>query len=187
MEKIKKRERIKNRDNTKDYIKNPEFYELLVIYQNKCKEAEEKGLQMPRIPDKIGKCFLQIADGLGRRGNFSAYSYLDEMKADGIENCTVAAHSFNPEKGDNPFAYFTQIMWWAFIRRIEKEKKQVYIKHESLVNATIDGTIIEGDDEFFDNAKIQLDNEKMRPIIEKFGKKKKDSKPKNLENYYEDD
>jgi hypothetical protein len=156
-----------------EYIDNKQFFKILIDYKNNVDDAKKNNKQMPVIPNSIGYCFLMIARRLASKGNFVGYSFKDEMISDGIENCITAINNFNPEKSNNPFAYFTQIIWYAFLRRIEKEKKQSYIKYRSLENAIIDGSIIEGDFEFFQSAKIKLNNEKMTPILEKYNKKPK--------------
>ena len=110
------------------YVNNKEFLDALIEYKNKCKEAEENGTLKPRIPNYIGECFLKIATHLSYKPNFVNYMFREEMISDGIENCVQYISNFNPEKSKNPFAYFTQIIWYAFLRRIQKEKKQLDIK-----------------------------------------------------------
>jgi hypothetical protein len=171
-----------------NYINNKEFYALLVDYKEKCKHAEENDLPKPRIPESIGTCFYMIATRLANKANFIAYTYKDEMISDGLENCVVAVESFNPEKSKNPFAYFTQIIWYAFLRRIEKEKKQTYVKYKSLENLLVDFSL-EGETDGIIN--LDLSNDKMVPIIEKFEKKVKSKvkkqKAKGLEKFIPED
>jgi hypothetical protein len=121
----------------RNYVNNKTLYEEMVKYKDKLKFAEELGKTPPSVPNYVGQCFLQICNRLSTKPNFMNYSYRDEMVADAIENCVSAAHSFDPEKSSNPFAYFTQIAWNAFIRRIHKEKKQAYIKHKNFENSGI--------------------------------------------------
>ena len=83
---------------------------------------------IPPVTNYIGECFLKIATHLSYRPNFINYTYRDEMISDGIENCLQYVKNFNPEKSSNPFAYFTQIIYYAFLRRIQKEKKQTHVK-----------------------------------------------------------
>lgn len=170
-----------------NYINNKEFYKLLVDYKEKCKEADESNLPTPRIPESIGNCFVMIATKLASKGNFVGYTYKDEMISDALENCVVAVHSFNPEKSNNPFAYFTQIIWYAFLRRIEKEKKQTYVKYKSLENLMVDNSL--SDEEGDAYANFDITNEKMKPIIEKFEKKtvKKKKEPKGIEKFVGDE
>lgn len=111
------------------YVNNKDFYEAIVAYKNKLTE-----IPTTRVPDYIGHCIVAICNKLSTKPNFIGYSFRDEMIADGIENCIASVNGFDPEKSSNPFAYFTQIAWNAFIRRISKEKKQQYIKHKNMVN-----------------------------------------------------
>ena len=110
------------------YVDNQKFLAAIVEYKRRVKVAEEKGLEKPRVNDYIGGCFLKIANHLSFRPNFINYMYKDDMICDGIENCIQYIDNFNPEKSKNPFAYFTQIVYYAFLRRIAKEKRQMDIK-----------------------------------------------------------
>lgn len=117
-----------------NYINNKDLFEVMSKFYYDCKEAKEQERQTPKIPEYVGKCFLQICNKLSSRSNFANYTYRDEMVEDGIENCIMAVYGFNPERSSNPFAYFTQIAWNAFIRRIKREKKETYIKHKNFEN-----------------------------------------------------
>ena len=110
------------------YVDNKKFLESIIVYKNKVAEAEKLGDTEPRIDEYLGECFLKIATHLSFRPNFINYMYKDDMIADGYENCVQYIHNFDPEKSRNPFAYFTQIIHYAFLRRIQKEKKQLEIK-----------------------------------------------------------
>ena len=112
------------------YINNKEFLAALIAYQADIQEAEDNGNPKPFVTDYIAKCFLQIAQRLSFRPNFINYTYKDDMISDGLENCLAYMHNFNPEKSNNPFAYFTQIIYYAFLRRIQKEKKHMYTKYK---------------------------------------------------------
>ena len=105
------------------------------------KAALKAGKSEPPVTDYIGKCFLDIAERLSYRPNFINYPFRDEMVGDGIENCLMYASNFDPAKSKNPFSYFTQIIYYAFIRRIQKEKKQNYIKYKSIEAAELSGKI----------------------------------------------
>jgi len=118
----------KNAKKKEHYVDNKQFLHELIIYRNKCEVAKQKGLPKPRVSNYIGECFLKIATHLSYRPNFINYMYREDMIGDGIENCIQYIHNFNPDKSSNPFAYFTQIIWNAFIRKIEKEKKLLLIK-----------------------------------------------------------
>ena len=110
------------------YVNNKELLEALIVHRNKVAAAKEQGLPKPRITNYLGECFLKIATHLSYKPNFVNYMFRDDMISDGIENCVQYIHNFNPEKSQNPFAYFTQIIHYAFLRRIQKEKKQLEIK-----------------------------------------------------------
>lgn len=110
------------------YLDNKEFLSALVEYKKSVAKAEANGLEKPRVNNYIGECFLKIATHLSYRPNFINYMYKDDMICDGIENCIQYVDNFDPEKSKNPFAYFTQIVFYAFLRRIAKEKRQMDIK-----------------------------------------------------------
>ena len=110
------------------YVNNKELLEALIVYRAKVAHAKENDLTKPRITNYLGECFLKIATHLSFKPNFVNYMFKDDMVCDGIENCVQYINNFNPEKSKNPFAYFTQIIHYAFLRRIQKEKKQLEIK-----------------------------------------------------------
>ena len=114
------------------YVNNEKFLEVIGEYREKFLQAKDDNIEPPIIPDYAGECFLKIAERLSHRPNFINYAFREEMVSDGIENCVMYASNFNPEKSANPFAYFTQIIYYAFLRRIEKEKKQLYIKYKTM-------------------------------------------------------
>ena len=114
------------------YVDNEKFLVVMSDYREKYLQAKDEDLEPPIIPDYAGECFLKIAERLSHRPNFINYAFREEMVSDGIENCVMYASNFNPEKSTNPFAYFTQIIYFAFLRRIEKEKKQLYIKYKTM-------------------------------------------------------
>ena len=121
---------VKPKRRKNNFIDNKEFYSAMIDYKVKIDKARDAGLERkdwPPIPRYIGKCFLDIAEHLSMRPNFSNYIYRQDMVMDAVENCVVYCHRFDPEKSQNPFAYFTQVCWYAFIRRIGKEKRQIEI------------------------------------------------------------
>ena len=124
------------------YVNNKEFLAAMVEFKQMVADAEEAGEPKPRVPNYIGECFLKIANHLSYRPNFINYTYKEEMISDGIENCLQYINNFNPEKSNNPFAYFTQIIYFAFIRRITKEKKQSKIKDKLLKRSNIEEMIV---------------------------------------------
>ena len=118
----------RTRKRSEHYVNNKEFLNAIVIYRNHCKRAEEAGEDRPRITNYLGECFLKIATHLSYKPNFVNYMFREDMICDGIENCVQYIKNFDPEKSSNPFAYFTQIIHYAFLRRIQKEKRQMDIR-----------------------------------------------------------
>ena len=125
------------------YVNNKEFLAALIKYKEDKVVALDKGNPKPRIPRYIGECFLKIATHLSFKPNFVNYMFKDDMICDGIENCVQYIHNFNPEKSQNPFAYFTQIIHFAFLRRIQKEKKQLEIKNKILERTGFDEVFVD--------------------------------------------
>ena len=124
------------------YVNNKEFLQAIVERKTLIKEAESVGEPPPQISNYLGECILKIANHLSYRPNFINYTYREEMISDGIENCLQYIDKFNPEKSNNPFAYFTQIIYYAFVRRIQKEKKQQQIKEKMLKYSNIEQRIV---------------------------------------------
>ena len=117
------------------YVNNKEFLLALVDFKAECKVAEENGEPKPRINNYIGECFLKIATHLSYKPNFVNYMFREDMICDGIENCVQYIGNFDPSKSSNPFAYFTQIIYYAFLRRISKEKRQLEIKNKIITKS----------------------------------------------------
>ena len=120
------------------YVNNKQLLEALIVYRGKVAAAAEAGKPKPRITNYLGECFLKIATHLSYKPNFVNYMFRDDMISDGIENCVQYIHNFDPEKSRNPFAYFTQIIHYAFLRRIQKEKKQLDIKNKIIEKTGFD-------------------------------------------------
>ena len=114
------------------YVDNSKLLEVMSEYREQYLIAKDNDIEPPVIPDYAGECFLKIAERLSHRPNFINYAFREEMVSDGIENCVMYASNFDPEKSTNPFSYFTQIIYFAFIRRIQKEKKQAHIKNKMI-------------------------------------------------------
>ena len=131
------------------YVDNKKFLEAMIEYRDKCEKAEKQRRKKPEVTNYIGECFLKIANHLSYRPNFINYTFRDDMISDGIENCLQYMNNFNPDKSKNPFAYFTQIIYYAFIRRIQKEKKQIQIKSKLIANAGVENMMdqLQGDDQ----------------------------------------
>ena len=126
------------RKRSEHYVNNKDFLAALIKYREDKEIAEIQGKPKPRITNYLGECFLKIATHLSFKPNFVNYMFKDDMICDGIENCVQYIHNFNPEKSQNPFAYFTQIIHYAFLRRIQKEKKQLEIKNKILERTGFD-------------------------------------------------
>jgi hypothetical protein len=126
------------RKRSEHYVNNKEFLAALIKYREDIEIAQIQGKPKPRITNYLGECFLKIATHLSFKPNFVNYMFKDDMICDGIENCVQYIHNFNPEKSQNPFAYFTQIIHYAFLRRIQKEKKQLEIKNKILERTGFD-------------------------------------------------
>jgi len=182
----------------RNYVNNPEFLEAIVAYKKLCVEAEDSGDSKPQITNYIGQCIFQISTRLASKPNFSGYSYKDEMISDGLENAIQALGNFDPEKSSNPFAYFTQIIWYAFLRRIDKEKKQLYIKHKVTEYSVVSGNAVEHDDNSTQESSdtsgfIDLNNDYMADFVTAYEKRMDDKKKqqvkakKGLEKFIEDE
>ena len=136
----------RTRKRTEHYVNNKEFLYAIVKNKADVKEAEEKGDPKPRITNYLGECFVKIATHLSYKPNFVNYMFREDMISDGIENCVQYIHNFNPEKSTNPFAYFTQIIHYAFLRRIQKEKKQMEIREKIIEKSGYDEVMHVDDD-----------------------------------------
>ena len=175
----------------KHYINNEDFLKALVAYKQKRKEASEQGLPEPKIPNYIGECWMKIAEGLSHKPNFINYTYRDEMIADGIENCLMYFDNFDETKSKNPFAYFTQIIYYAFLRRIQKEKKQLYVKYKAteLVGVLDEFEMLESEDgtnnqfQMYDNIAEFIENYEEAKQAKKEAKSAK--KPQGIEKFME--
>jgi DNA-directed RNA polymerase specialized sigma24 family protein len=159
-----------------NYVDNKRLYTEMVKYISAYNEAKEKDLPLPRVNNYIGKCIQDIAYHLSTNRNFIGYSYREEMIGDGIENTLRYIHNFDPDKTKNPFAYFTTIIYYAFLRRIETEKKQQYVKYKTMESAIMSGTFadVSADDAPYIQSLIEtLSNEKLTSLSEKYNKKPK--------------
>jgi hypothetical protein len=174
---------------TKHYVNNPDFLQALIEYKQACDTAKKENREEPIVPNYIGECFLKIAEHLSRKPNFISYSFREEMICDGIENCIMYFRNFDPTKSTNPFAYFTQIIYFAFLRRIQKEKKQLYVKYK----ATEQFGILDEAELFEDsdgNVKQFVLYDNISEFIQTFEEKKKakkKTKAKGLDKFIEED
>ena len=153
------------------YVDNKKFLQAMVEYRNLRIKAEEESTKRPQVTNYIGECYLKIANHLSYRPNFINYTYRDDMISDGIENCLQYMDNFDPEKSKNPFAYFTQIIYYAFIRRIQKEKKQQQVKQKMIANFGEEQMMdqLEGDDTIYQSQMLEFlrRNSREEPAEEK--------------------
>ena len=174
------------------YVNNAEFSQAVVDYVHAVNEAKANETVIPKVPDYIAQCFLRIAEGLSHKSNFIRYTYREEMVMDAVENCLKAINNYDIEAATrtgkpNAFAYFTQITWYAFLRRIAKEKKQQDIKMKYLTKSGIENFIdneLAGDDmsnqvvgAFVDNLRDRIEKVKSQDAdIKEYVKEEKRKK-----------
>ena len=172
------------------YVNNADFSAAVVEYVTEVRKAKAKNEQLPIVTDYIASCFLKIAEGLSHKSNFIRYTYSEEMVMDAVENCLKAIENYNLETATrtgkpNAFAYFTQITWYAFLRRIAKEKKQQDIKLKYLTSSGLETFVeVEGDtlantvaQQFVDFLKDRIDKVKATDdAVKEFVKKEKRKK-----------
>ena len=171
----------KTKKKNEHYVNNADFLEAMKAYRKQVNIAKKQKLTKPPVTDYLGSCFLKIANHLSYRPNFINYTFRDDMISDGIENCLQYLDNFDPNKSKNPFAYFTQIIYFAFIRRIQKEKKQVTIKQKLIMDNNYDDiTLQPGDDREFKNQFKEFLQKNMRNVEEPIKKEKKKSKTKKV-------
>jgi hypothetical protein len=173
----------------KHYVNNADFLKALIEYKEKCDEANKNDKEEPNIPNYVGECFLKIAEHLSRKPNFISYSFRDEMISDGIENCIMYFRNFDPDKSKNPFAYFTQIIYFAFLRRIMKEKKQLYVKYKSTETAGIldEFELNENEDGTFRQFELYENISEFIQNYENARKEKKAKKAAGIEKFVDED
>jgi len=177
---------IKNKKQKPHYVDNKKFLQAMVEWRETWPNELKETIKPP-VSNYVGECFLKIATHLSYRPNFINYTYRDEMISDGIENCLQYAQNFNPEKSSNPFAYFTQIIYYAFLRRIQKEKKQTHVRNKIIEKSNyVSFTTMEGDDNAYTVS--GFDPIIMLPDEDVYKPKKKEDKPaKGLEKFMETD
>lgn len=146
---------------TAHYVNNADFSTAVVEYVTQVNEARSNEAALPEVPQYIAECFLRICEGLSHKSNFIRYTYREEMVMDAVENCLKAILNYNIETATrtgkpNAFAYFTQIAWYAFLRRIEKEKKQQDIKIKFLTKADVGEFIEAGEDTHAEAAFVDI-------------------------------
>jgi len=173
------------------YVNNSDFSSAVVEYVERVVIARDNETKIPTVPDYVAQCFLKIAEGLSHKGNFIRYTYREEMVMDAVENCLKAISNYNLEAATrtgkpNAFAYFTQITWYAFLRRISKEKKQQEIKLNYLAKSGIENFIDMGTEAVASNqasrfvdtlkdriARVRNTDNQVKEIVKKEKKKRK--------------
>ena len=167
------------------YVDNKEFLKAMIEFKEICNDSREKEIERPPVSNYIGECFLKIATHLSYKPNFINYTYREDMISDGIENCLQYVENFNPEKSKNPFAYFTQIIYYAFLRRIAKEKKQTHVRNKIIENVSYEAwEKMSGDDSSY--SVVGFDPTIMLPDEDVYKPKKKPvNKTKGLETFME--
>lgn len=172
----------KQTDKNSHYVNNEEFFQHMKEHIEAVKKAKKEKKPIPKVSDYIGECITAIASKLANRPNFMNYPFRDEMVSDGIENCLQYLNNFNPDKSKNPFAYFTQIIYFAFVRRIQREKKHLYTKYR-IIEESLMGDTTESD--FLQPQKYGSDyaDQNMHEFVENFergrSKKKASTTSKN--------
>ena len=193
-----------NKKNKAHYINNKEFSLAVVEYVKECDKARSKDKDIPKVTDYIARCFIKIAEGLSHRPNFVRYTYREEMVMDAVENCLKAIKNYDIETATrtgtpNAFAYFTQISWYAFLRRIEKEKKQQDIKLKYIANIGVDELVDTSSGEipsdetmaFVDNLRARIDGVRAndlywKDIVTEEKKKKRKRRAVNVDSDLKD-
>jgi hypothetical protein len=176
------------------YVDDMKLYDVICTYKQVIKDNEAAGKPKPRIPEYAGKCIMQIANNLSSKHNFARYPFREEMIGDGVENCIKAFDNFDEVKYKKPFTYFTTIIYWAFVRRIEQEKVYLYTKYKLLEDAICQQTMNEvqgGDTSKASDSNVDIDTDKMSSFVVTFeakqAKKKVPKQKKGIEKFVEDD
>jgi hypothetical protein len=173
---------------TAHYVNNADMLKCIIQYKKDIKLAKKDGKPKPKIPDIVGKQLLLIAENLSHKPNFYNYPSKDEMIGDGIENCIMYFDNFDPKKSKNPFAYFTQIIYYAFLRRIQKEKKQLFTKLKYAEHQGVMGEFEGGDSDDGITPQFEM-YENLSEFIQNFEdskKRKKKVKKTKLELFMKD-
>jgi hypothetical protein len=182
MEKIMPK--VKKDDKRQHYIDNKQFLQALIDYKQLVLAAKENSEERPMVPDYIGDCFIKIANHLAYKSNFINYSFREDMILDAIENCLIYMGNFDPAKSSNPFAYFTQITYYAFVRRIQKEKRHLQTKYKYIESLDLEGIIRQVHDEgSYDNGFLKYLKQQADIANQEYSDVKKDKKVKRKPKY----
>ena len=178
------------------YVNNRDFTNAVVEHCTNVKECEKKGKPIPIVPNYVAECLLKIAEGLSHKSNFVRYTYREEMVMDAVENCLKALSNYDVEtatRGGNPnaFGYFTQISWFAFLRRIQKEKRQHDVKMKFIAESGLDEFMVDPDEDpevakavqsFVDNLRRRIDDVKQKDgKIQDYKKKQRMSNKRKIQ------
>lgn len=181
------------------YVNNEDFLQAMIDFRETCEIAKNEGRPRPVIPEYIAKCIMMIAEKLSRKPNFYSYTFREDMVGDAIKNCILYIDNFDPSISRNPFAYFTQIIYYAFIQRIQKERKQLYVKYKSTEMLSVLGdyeqyemTDMDGEGdgrqfELYENISEFIDNYEVKNNIKKTKKKRKEQERKEDSSFILDD
>lgn len=181
------------------YVNNEDFLQAMIDFRESCEIAKNEGKPRPVIPEYIAKCIMMIAEKLSRKPNFYNYTFREDMVGDAIKNCILYIDNFDPSISRNPFAYFTQIIYFAFIQRIQKERKQLYVKYKSTEMLSVLGdyeqyemTDMDGEGdgrqfELYENISEFIDNYEVKNNIKKTKKKRKEQERKEESSFILDD
>ena len=181
------------------YVNNEDFLQAMIDFRESCEIAKNEGKPRPVIPEYIAKCIMMIAEKLSRKPNFYSYTFREDMVGDAIKNCILYIDNFDPSISRNPFAYFTQIIYYAFIQRIQKERKQLYVKYKSTEMLSVLGdyeqyemTDMDGEGdgrqfELYENISEFIDNYEVKNNIKKTKKKRKEQERKEESSFILDD
>jgi len=175
---------------TTHYVDNKKLLVELTAHREAVKEARLNHKKKPRLSNYVGECILLIANKLSNRPNFINYPFKEEMISDGIENCLMYIDNFDPEKSSNPFAYITQIVYFAFIRRITREKKHLYTKHKLIERSMIHNELATQSEYNEQTDQTFFENEHMNDFVRSFEEanfKKKKKKVVGIEKFIEED
>lgn len=156
---------------TTHYVNNKDLLQALLDYKKTCRSAKRNKLDKPRIPEYIGRAIFEIARRYATKSKFVNYMFVDEMISDAVENCiSKGVDNFDAKITQNPFAYFTQIIHFAFIRKIQKEKKHLYIKYKVMMDSSVNGISSDDYDHLQEIDKSYTDNEYMTDLVTRFEK-----------------
>ena len=110
------------------YINNRKLHDTLVAWKSACRAAQDEQRPNPDTPRYVAEAVMLIARRLATKSQFCMWPWVEDMIADAMLACFKAVRLFDPTKSQNPFAYFTQVAWNAFLARINAERKQTYLR-----------------------------------------------------------